>query len=169
MGTHLVVSILYIWNWWAQILKAQNIGWANAPVPTLFLRPWVVISTKEILGKVYEKRSVKIIAPHSVDRWSLVYLRGMVVSLATMIFVILNTYWIRWTFYLFAAISHCSLQGILKNLHKMPHLAYLKWLLKFHCFYLTDRTENYPNLLRPSSNTPLSACTLCTNVSFFDR
>ena len=74
----------------------------------------------------------------------IVYLRGKVVSLATMILVILNTYWIRWTFYLFAAISHCSLQRILKNLHKMQHLAYLKWLLKFHCFYLTDRTENYP-------------------------
>ena len=79
---------------------------------------------------------------------TVVYLRGMVVSLATMIFVILNTYWIRWIFYLFAAISHCSLQGIFKNLHKVQHLAFLKWLLTFHRRVLEARTEN---------------------VSFFDR
>ena len=37
---------------WAHILKAQNIGWANAPVPILFLRPCIVtfIQQKVILN-----------------------------------------------------------------------------------------------------------------------
>ena len=65
----------------------------------------------------------------------------MVVSLATMIFVILNTYWIRSAVYCFAATSHCSLQAILKNLHKVPQLAFLKWLLKFHYIVSKVRTE----------------------------
>ena len=99
---------------------------------------------------------LRIVAPKSLklekvvtlslkDSWLIhciiVYLRSMVVSLATMIFVILNTYWIRSAVYFFAAISHCSLQGILKNLHKVPQLAFLKWLLKFHYIVSEVRTE----------------------------